>query len=203
MNAPERPLSDLVDLHRIMLELQQTHQPDDRKRLANLIVDHDGMCPKFNLAIAAVMGHHAQDTHLLQDVQQELREILIERLIVDNLKYEDQGPDRFGGWLLAVCKTNCVAAWVASLPLWAQSIEFPETSQLEAYPARVEVEHRVDKLARAIDSIDDDETKDVMYDDFAGTPLADSARKHEVSTATVSRRRARGAELIRQFFEKE
>jgi len=186
-----------------MLELQQTQQLEDRQRLANLIVDHDAMRPKFNLAIGKVLRHLAYDTHLLADVEQEMRAILIERFIADNLAYENQGLYQFGAWLREVCKSACAAALEASLPLWCQSIEFPGASQLQACPARIEVEHPVDKLARAIDSIEEDETKDVMFDDFAGMELAASAHKHEVSTATVSRRRAEGARLIRRFFEKE
>jgi DNA-directed RNA polymerase specialized sigma24 family protein len=203
MNPPRSPPPDLVELHQVMLNLQQTHQPEARTRLANQMVGHAALGPKLVLACAVVLGHHASDSDLLDDVRQEASLRLIERFRADNLAYRDEGADRFGGWIYKVCKTACADALKACGRLWFRSIVLPGMGQMEAYPARAEGERLIDKVLRAIDAIPDPQVREIMLEYFAGDKVAVSAIRHGVSNATISRRRKAGIQFVYEYVGKD
>ena len=205
MNAPARPPQDLEDLHRLVLKLRETAEPADRSQLANLIIDHDAFKPRFKRAFGVVMKFRAYDSHLWDDARQQANALLLARLNLEKLTYQDRGPDKFGGWIYRICRTACSDALKACLREKFQSIVLKDNQQLDQCTASEEKEHSLDKLLRGIDTISDPLLRDIMLESAPPNPMTarESAILHDLSVIAVYRLRQKGKLFLRRFFREE
>jgi hypothetical protein len=69
--------------------------------------------------------------------------------------------------------------------------------------ARLEVEHSLDAVFRAIASIQDPVLREVMFDFIEKMTLRESAARHKLSPSTIFRLRRKGLLQVRRFVREE
>ncbi|MBI3864608.1 MAG: sigma-70 family RNA polymerase sigma factor [Planctomycetia bacterium] len=201
MRAPERPPSDSDELYRLFQQLFRTTSQNARSGLIRQIIVR--LRRKLEAACGVAMKHYAHRNDLRNDVLQTASLLLTERLTVGNLAYQDEGPDRFLGWLYRVCRSATADGWRLCRPDRRESTFPADAQQLARVAAPPQPDRRQDRLVRAVDAIPDPYLRLLMLEMLSGVAADDSARHRGISPSTIYRMRRAGLAWLRRYFDDE
>lgn len=189
-------LRSAEELQRLFLQLKSLSSVH-RSRLVSEIVEHPLTQEKLRAACGMVMRRWARRHDLQADVLQEATCCFVRWLQTDRLQYVELGPDRLGGWLWSVWQNACRQAWQRCRPIWLRDTALAEMEMLEEIPERDSKNPTWDALLDEIERLSDDDLRRVMVDWSAGSTGRETAQRHGLSEATVSRLRCCGLERLR------
>jgi DNA-directed RNA polymerase specialized sigma24 family protein len=204
MSPPERPTTEIVELHRLFLDMRQHVSENARRRSAFQMVLHSAAQRQLARAGAIFMKRLARRPDLRDDVVQVATLILVGWLTADSLCYEDRGAECFGGWYWTVCRNAIRRALQKCADRRGhQSVEsLAETEQpLAKRPTFVDLWW--DDVLAAIANIHDRNLQAVMIDMAAGRRERQTAQDYQLSLSTVSKLRHRGVALLRRTLRHE
>ena len=102
--------SDLDQLHELFCEFCCTKALPRSRSLVESIILHPQSQQRLRSACGVVLKSRAEDADLREDVMQGATLVVTERLLQGSLRYRDDGPDQFGGWLWTVWYHACLRA---------------------------------------------------------------------------------------------
>jgi DNA-directed RNA polymerase specialized sigma24 family protein len=203
MNPPERPTNELVELHRLFLDMRRATADVVRRRLAFEIVLHSSGQMRLKAACGAVLLGASHDFSLRSDILQEATLLMVERLTPPCLAYLDEGADRFGGWLYTMCRRCCLDAWHRERPAWVCATLFVDPNQLLDVAAPPQRESLRSRLLRMIGTLEDPQLRSVLLDCVAGFSVSETADRLALCPRTVDRLRSEGREMLRRIAAEE
>jgi len=200
MQDSELPEDDLIELHRLFLELRATTLPAARLAAAFHIVQHPGSKPVLKVAFRAAhvpRGADAGDVHAEAILQ------MAKRLCGPALKYKDEGAARFGRWYLGLCRNVLRnASRKYRRRRRTRSIQPVDKENWPAPSDRTLVETWWDDVLLGISQIRSAKTKAVMSALANGDSACQIAQHLKISEARVSQLYERGLEILRRWLRR-
>lgn len=154
--------------------------------------------PWLRSAARRVARGHGWGGDTLLDIEQQARLLLWSRLVGGSLHYQDEGFDKFRGWLRSVCHSACADAALNCRPRWLEMIALADAEELSYSPAPAKRGDLWLRAARAIARLDA-ERQDVLWEWFTGMLIEESAAKRGISLGAMHNLRYEaGEELARE-----
>jgi hypothetical protein len=191
LTSTESRSTGLPELHDIFLRLQRATAVELRSALIRRLIEHPESDRRLRSACNSVMRRREAHVDLHADVLQEAVLLLTDCLLRQDIRYEDRGSERFGGWLWSMWYYACRDAWRHCRPLWLRGMQLTET---EAF-ARIPDTHRqtspAEELFECVYERADDDLRDVLLDWLGGVTLRESAAGLGKTKAAVEKSRKR------------
>ncbi len=188
---------DLLQLYELFRRLCRSRQTPRSPALVESIILHPQSQQRLRAACGTVMKHWAGRPDLLGDVMQQATLLLTEVLLHGSLPYQDEGSDRFGGWLWRVWSHACARAWVTCQPFWLRQVALRDTQQLDELSALRHSENTLTDLWLAIAAEPDLRQRSLLQEWAHGFTSAESAQRHGLCERTIERLRKRALHELR------
>jgi DNA-directed RNA polymerase specialized sigma24 family protein len=193
------PSADAEALYRRFLELLADV---DRQALLEEVLFHPISRDKLRSAAAAVLrdGREGDDRHA--DLMQEAALNVVGRFRIEEVDFEPRGVDPFLGWLWKVWHNACLYCWrtmrggLKRQPDAAGRLV--RVPQPDAGGAGFADPRFLQLVLRAIQDLPSQALRDALHDWLNGLNGAESADRRGVSKGAISKRRRRGAALLRK-----
>jgi DNA-directed RNA polymerase specialized sigma24 family protein len=203
MNAPEWPLSELVELHQSFLSLRQIPGAAKRLDLAYRIVLDPASMARIDAAVSALLRQVAGRVEPRAELVQQVMLQMVVWLSAETLRYDDVGIERFGKWYWRLCRRASLRAWKTCRLLGFRSINALEPVDVPFTPELSVNELQWEDVLSAIPKIRNRLVKAVMIAFAAGHAETQIAQDHGISQAHVSHLRQRGLTVLRGLCVKE
>lgn len=184
-------MGQIIDLHRLFLEMRERTSLAERRELSFRLVLHRASMERLRAA-AVECCQHADRADVLQDAML----LLVQKLSAESLRYVDQGADDFGGWYWTVGYSACRNAAYVYQNARSQSFVYVDPDHLEKCPQTLQANHPADVLSRAIARLPEGPEKNAILDWKAGMTAVQSGRYRRIPLRTMHRLRQRGRLLV-------
>lgn len=196
MWEPEWPDQELRELHALFLRWHDALD-NERGALAEAILAHCACRVRLEQACLGRRGPRAKRREgEAEDLVQQASLILLRMLRTRHLKYEDQGPGKFGPWIWTACSHAAAEARRALRPKPGRR-ELRAAGALEALEDREYGRERVLRLILLLSS----EQQDVLFECIAGLTLTESASRRDLSISRMFRMREAARDALRKLLD--
>lgn len=199
MTRTDDATAALRDLYAAVREL--TSGPPRPDELIDVLTLHPASLRRRTWVCGAVMRSWAARNDLVADVMQEATYLLIRRIRSGRLQFEDQGIERFRGWLWTIWHDTCRTAWRRCRSHLEERTGMPMDQVVEQWSGGTEEEALLPQVKQIIRRIEDPSLRQVMTDWAAGLSGAESGALLGRSESWVSKRRAEGVAVLRTLLE--
>jgi DNA-directed RNA polymerase specialized sigma24 family protein len=136
-----------------------------------------------------------RDPGTWDDVPQGAKQRLMEWQKSRSLRYTDQGPHQFVGWLETLCRRACLKAWESELRSRWPNLALIETAQLAQMVAVPKWGRRCERLLAAIDELPP-EARDILLEIIFRVGIEEAAKKRKISVGTMHSLRLWAKEML-------
>jgi DNA-directed RNA polymerase specialized sigma24 family protein len=189
--------TSLAHLQGDFLQLPTTLQSSERRLGVSRILLHPESQVRLRSACGSVLRRWSHRADLRSDVMQEATCQLLARWTAEPIRYRDQGPDQFGGWLWGMWYAACRTAWRTTRPLWMRQTDLCPDAILEQIPDR-ESAPPTEDIRELLGGARDERLRSVIRDWWEGLTVRESASRQGLSKSEVGRLRGRLADSLRR-----